>query len=670
MLKNILSLKTTKKLLFFVFIFPSLAWSDIGGLTCIRLPELMRAYLVAHVTKKQLDDAVKKEAIKQYLETLDPSKTQLLASDIAIAEKELMAFFEEMTQGNCGALDRLQKILLTRAVEAEQFTKASLNNPKYKIDEKAEIITDPKKRAYPKTIAEKEGLLLSFIHFQMANYLATDTKFPEAKKQLIHRYELVTKRVRERTNSDLINTFADSFSSALDPHSSYFSKDALEDFRISMGLSLEGIGASLSSEDGYTIVQEVIPGGAADKAKTLKSKDKIVSVAQDKGDFVSVIDMDLKEVVKLIRGKKGTRVRLNILRQSGESTDRVEIAIVRDKVDLKEQAAKLQIEEIKRGDKSFKLAVIELPSFYGDSDRNKRSSLADIRKLLSEAQEKKADGVLLNLSRNGGGLLDDGYKMAGLFLRTGPIVATRDARNRVDILADKDETVAFSGPLVVLTSRLSASASEILAGALRDYKRAVIVGADRTFGKGTVQTVLPLPGELGAMKVTNGMFFLPGGQSTQHQGVAGDVIIPSPLNFEEIGEDKIDGSLPTQKIASFKGTEANYDKGPMAWTEVRDDWVSKIKSASQVRVSKNEKFKEILSEIEEAKKNEGKIKVADLLKKDVEKDKKRKEAEKKTFAERTKDADAPVVGEAVQILADLIALQKGISPTAEVEKAL
>ena len=148
------------------------------------------------------------------------------------------------------------------------------------------------------------------------------------------------------------------------------------------------------------------------------------------------------------------------------------------------------------------------------------------------------------------------------------------------------------------------------------------------------------------------------------------MIIPSPLNFEEIGEDKIDGSLPTQKIASFKGAEANYDKGPMAWTEVRDDWVSKIKSASQVRVSKNDKFKEILTEIEEAKKNEGKIKVADLLKKDVEKDKKRKEAEKKTFAERTKDADAPVVGEAVQILADLIALQKGIAPAAVVEKAL
>lgn len=648
----------------FVFGFIALGGSvRAENLSCDTLPDLFRAYLASHYSIHNLSDEVKNHTVEQYIKELDPSKTTLLEEDVAKLRKSIPAAFDTMRSGDCTALEKAQKLLLQRVEELEVYVKGLLGKD-YKFDENIEIITDTDKRAYAKNLQERNELTKKFIHFQIANYLLSDMKLDDAKKQLVHRYELMTKRVRERKNDDITTGFADAFASALDPHSSFFSKDRLDEFRIEMSLSLEGIGASLSFQDGYTVVEEIIPGGAADRAKVLKPKDKIIAVAQDGQKPVSVIDMDLREVVKLIRGKKGTKVILTILRM-GESTERLEVTIVRDKISMKEQEAKLQVSTRKAGKKTLKLGVIDLPSFYGEGEKGKKSSYSDVKTLIESAKKQKVDGLVLNLSHNGGGLLDDAVKMSGLFIKTGGVVATKNTRQKIDILADEDETIDWSGPLVVLTSRVSASASEILAGALKDYNRAVIVGGDHTFGKGSVQAVIPLPRDLGAIKVTTGMFFVPGGNSTQHMGVKGDVALPSTLSTDEMGEKALDYSLPPQKIEAFVSPEANTKDAAIAWKPVSNQTDLTLAASSNQRVSKDAKFAEIRKEIEEAKKNKGILRLAEVMKKSKEDKKKKKADEKKTTAQRIKDAEAPYINESLNILTDLILIQDTGVPAPE-----
>jgi carboxyl-terminal processing protease len=627
-----------------------------AALDCQTLPDLFRAYFLHHVTTRSLTDDLKKKTVEQYIKILDGSKTMLLERDVEMIRPQLMGLFETMPKGNCTALMDSQKLLVERAAENEAYVKTYVDD-KYKLDETVEFVFDADKRAFPKTKEEREDLLRKFIHFQISNYLLADTKLPEAKKQLIHRYELVTKRLKERTTDDVYTNFTDAFAYALDPHSSYFSKDRLEDFQIDMGLSLEGIGAQLSSQDGYTVVEEIIPGGAADRAKVLKPKDKIIAVGQEGKKPESVIDMELRDVVKRIRGKKGSKVFLTIMRQDGNATSRVEVSIVRDKIDLKESAAKIRFETVPVGKDKLKLAVLELPSFYGDSKQGKVSSFKDMRRLLLQAKKEKADGILFNLARNGGGLLDEAVRISGLFIKKGNVVGTRNSRGDVEMLSDDDEEITWNGPVVVLTSRLSASASEILAGALRDYKRALIVGADHTFGKGTVQAVIPLARDLGAIKVTTQMFFIPGGNSTQHNGVPGDIQIPTALS-EEIGEKALENSLPAQKIPAFLSADANSVDAAQSWKSVDPAFLEAFRNRSSQRVAADSKLQEILKDAEEAKKNEGLIKLTDVRKKAGENKKKQKAEEKKSLADRIKDAEAPYVGEGLKILADLVVAQR------------
>ena len=392
----------------------------------------------------------------------------------------------------------------------------------------------------------------------MSNYLGAGEKLPEAKRLLAHRYELRTKRLRELPQWEIYSIFLDSFATALDPHSNYLSPEAVEDFRISMSLSLEGIGVALSERDGYSVVERIIPGGAADRIeKGLEPNDKIIAVAEDGGESVNIVDMPLREAVSLIRGKKGTKVHLTVLRQ-GDETQRFPLAIVRDKIDLAEQAASLRFETRERNGKPFKLAIIDLPSFYGDSDPGQRQCTDDVEKLLEQVKEAKADGLLLDLSRNGGGLLEHAVKISGFFIRKGEVVGVQNARGQLSVLSDRDERILYTGPMVVHVSRVSASASEILAGALKDYHRAVITGDDHTFGKGTVQTVTPLPPGLGALKITTARFFRPGGQSTQNDGVSVGRRDPVAARHRRSRRDDTSRSRSSgESIAPLYGSFAN-----------------------------------------------------------------------------------------------------------------
>jgi len=432
-----------------------------------------------------------------------------------------------------------------------------------------------------------------------------------------------------------------------------------------MGLSLEGIGAVLSSRDGYTVVEEVVPGGAADLSGTLQPKDKILAVGQDAGDMVDVIDMDLRDVVRMIRGKKGTQVRLAVLRQ-GADTERFTVRLTRDKINLEEQAAKLEFKTIERDGRKLKLAVLDLPSFYGDKEPDARQATEDVARLLDLVKREKVDGLVLDLSRNGGGLLEYAVRISGFFLKRGGVVAVGDSGKRNQVLEDPDGAILYSGPLVVLTSRVTASAAEILAGAVKDYRRGVVVGDDHTFGKGSVQTVAPLPPGLGALKLTTAMFFRPGGSSTQQSGVDADVVLPSLTQIPDFGEEYQPYSLPPRSIDRFAADGEAGLNGAGGYVAVPGETLERLRKQSEQRVGTSERFAEVRKEIAKQRENEGVVKVADLVEKEADDGASTGDPAPLTgdaamiappepgANAKKKDEPTPQLEEALEILADLV----------------
>lgn len=623
---------------------------NVPVLECEFLPAVLQSLREAHYAREQVGPLVGQRSVEQFIKSLDPSRNLLLEADVAKLRRSLPKLFESMRKGDCALLDEAWALVVARSEENEKIVKELLG-PKYKLDESVELDFDPERRGYAKSPAERAGLVKKLVHFQVSNLLVAKTSLEEAKKRVAHRFELATLRLRERAqNRELAGYYAEAYASALDPHSSFMSARVLADFEISMRLSLEGIGAALTSRDGFTIISSIVPGGQADKQNILRPKDKVLAVAQEGGEPVSVIDMDLRDVVAMIRGKAGTKVQLSILRE-GKETKSFDVTIVRGKIDVKEQAAKIDYRTIESGGRKLNLAVLELPSFYG-GDENGRSSYRDVKNLLEEAKKKKVDGVVLDLSANGGGLLRDAVRISGLFIRTGGVVATRSAQGDVDVLTDDDPSVVWSGPLVVLTSPASASASEILAGALRDYRRAVVVGGTNTFGKGTVQVLNSLPGQIGAVKVTTGMFFLPAGNSTQKTGVPSDIVVPSLFDGFEIGEATLDYSLPPQSVAPFVSSTANDLKGGDRWTPITGATLERLRAKSKARVAASAEFAEIQKQVDEAKKNRGVVKLSEL-RKQAEKDGSPDE-EPEADASKDKGLDKVVLGEALAILADLV----------------
>jgi len=628
---------------------PAVARAD-SALTCDALPPLMSTFLQHHVQYHSLDDTLKGRVVESYVQRLDPSRTLLLQKDADRLTSQLRSDLDQILQGDCHSLGEVHQDLVKRAREMEIYVRSAVGKPDYTIDPNVELMIDPAKRGFPKTLEERDALYHALIDFQISNYVSTGLSQEEAKEQLIHRYSLLSKQLAEQKADDLNATFLDAFATALDPHSNYFSPDDAEDFQISMGLQLEGIGLALSSRDGYSVVEEVIPGGAADRHKGVKPKDKIIAVGQEGQDPVNIIDMKLRDVVRLIRGKKGTPVQLTILRQSGEGTERFNVTIVRDKIDLEQQAAKLRIETREVDGRKLKLAILELPSFYGDRDSSKRQSERDVEKLLKQVSTEKADGLLLDLSRNGGGLLESAVSISGYFIKDGGIVAVQQGKKEPKVLEDPDDGILYSGPVVVLTSRITASASEILAGALKDYHRAVIVGDDQTFGKGTVQSVVPLRTGLGALKITTALFFRPAGDSTQQEGVPSDVSMPSITNSPEFGEGSQPYALPGQSISPFLDGKVLKDA---PWLPVTPDVVSTLAEKSHARVAAAKDFIEVEKQLAEAKKNQGMVHLADILK---AKDGGNKDPD--LAARDAQHEPSPQLKEAVKILADYVVLDQ------------
>lgn len=607
-----------------LLIFSPVVFAQNTELQCIHVLPIQMRYLQRHVNFTKITPDLEKRTIEQFLKRLDGSKFILLEADYQEISRNMQGIFEKTRRQDCSPLIKAQEAYLKRVEERLTFAKNYLGAG-FKLNPTAKIKTDPKARTRPKSKAEADAGFINELQYEVANYVSTDISLENAKKHVTRGYERLFKHVRDTKVRDIYSNYLDCYATALDPHTSYMSADALEEFQIQMRLSLDGIGATLSWQNGFTVIQQLIPGGSAANSGLLKRKDKIVGVAQGDGPFVETLEMELKDVIKMIRGPKGTPVRLKIVRKVANGkeveTQRLEVPLVRDKIKLDEQAASITYVEREAQGQKLKIGILNLPSFYHDDRKDGPSAAGDLKKLLAEAVKNKADSVVLDLSNNGGGSLPDAVDVTGLFIAKGEVVrlgerAPKEGAPMIyESLADEDPAVDWPGPLVILTNRGSASASEIVSGALQDYRRAIIVGGDHTFGKGSMQAVEYLNQGLGAVKTTTGMFFTAGGESTQHRGVDGDIVFPGPAGLDKYSEKALDYSLPPKKIPAFLSEGAYVYEGPAAWIPLEPDLLKRLKTKSTPRVAASAEFKKIRDELKKAQKKPSVwITVASLLK--------------------------------------------------------
>lgn len=561
-----------------------------------------------HLSKHQLDDEISERCFEMFLKTLDPMKLYFYQSDIDGFRTQQKDLDDAIRRGDVKFAYDVFNVFLKRIDERVSLVDQLLAmQHDFSVDEEMQVDRDSLQ--YPKNESEAHDRWRKRIKYDLLVLKADDTdgkkvEGQEAIDKISRRYHSFAKRMRQTDTEELLEMYLSALTTSFDPHTTYMAPSTLENFDIAMRLELEGIGAALQAEDGYTVVKEIIPGGAADKQGGLKAGDKIVGVAQGPdAEFEDVVDLKLGDVVKLIRGKKGTVVRLQVI--PAESTDRKVVEITRAKIELKDKEARAQVFDAgtKPNGQPYKVGVIDLPSFYMDMSGarlglpNFKSTTRDVRRILEDFTAKGVDAVVLDLRRNGGGSLQEAINMTGLFIDRGPVVQVKDSDGRVQPYNDLEAGTAWEGPLVVLISKFSASASEILAGAIQDYDRGLIVGDRATHGKGTVQSLmdlgqtlfrLPNSPSLGALKITMQQFYRPSGDSTQNRGVVSDVELPSLTTHLDVGEQDLDYPVAFDKVEPLEYPKLGY---------ASDSLVEKLKAFSQQRWQSNQDFQKVLKNI-------------------------------------------------------------------------
>lgn len=574
--------------------------SEALALNCQQARQLVGYYFKMHVSYHDFDDELSRRTLDSLIKAWDPGKVYFLKADVKqLEDKYATKLDDTILNSNCGALDEVVKLYSKRFAERQKTISTAIDlKHDFTLDEY--MMIDRKKLEWASTTEEIAERWRQRVKWQLLTLKDTLGDVEKAKEKLHKRYQLAAKRQNEMTSDDMYAIFLNAFASSLDPHSEYMPPEALEDFRISTRLSLEGIGAVLRSEDGFTTIQSLVPGGAAAKTGKVKVDDKIIAVAQGAETPVDVIDMDLREVVKLIRGARATEVRLTVVRDDGGKTAQIVVPIIREQIELKDRAAKSQVFsiDVKEGNapRAYKIGVIELPSFYmdfeGRQNREKgyRSSSVDMVTEVNKLKAQKVDGIVVDLRSNGGGSLDESIAIAGLFFDKGPVVQIKDQRGSIQVQKDEDPSTLYDGPLMVMINRQSASASEIFAGAIQDYHRGLIIGDTHTFGKGTVQNLNDIDEKLGAIKVTISKFYRPLGSSTQLKGVESDVVLPDILDEYEVGEKFYDYAIPWEKLPA-----ASLKDG----ARVTPDQVLALRKASGERVKTDQGFAKIFADIKE-----------------------------------------------------------------------
>ncbi len=508
-----------------------------------------------HYISTTLDDRLSERIYDAYLEDLDPSRSYLLASDLAEFAQYRTTLDNTLQQGDVSAafiiFNRYNQRLIDRSENVVAMIDKGIDQFDFTIDESLPV--ERKDEPWASSMEQLDDLWRKRIKNATLSLILAEKEPEKIQETLSKRYKSRLASAYQYNSEDVFQLFMNSFTRSYDPHTSYFSPTTSENFNINMSLSLEGIGAVLQREDEFTKVVSVVPAGPADKSKQLFPNDKIVAVGQGMdGEMVDVVGWRLDEVVQLIRGKKDTIVRLDIIPASSKDVSGSKtINITRNTVKLEEQSAKSEIIEVQQFGATHKIGVINIPTFYIDfqafqqGDKDFKSTTRDVRKLLADLVKEGVEGVVIDLRDNGGGSLQEAKTLTGLFIDRGPTVQIRNKINQVEILRDHDFHTAYEGPLAVIVNRLSASASEIFAGAIQDYQRGLIIGS-QTFGKGTVQSLLPL--NRGQLKLTQAKFYRITGESTQHKGIIPDILYPSAYDPEQIGESTLEGPLAWDKI--------------------------------------------------------------------------------------------------------------------------
>lgn len=525
-----------------------------------------------HYTRHALNDEMAGKFLHRYLELLDGAHFHFLQGDLKEFE-HYRTTLDDLTlrQGDLSPAHVMFRRFLQRVEQRVEFVAGLLEANQFEFNGEDRYIANRKDMDWPADLAAAKDLWRQHLRYEYLTEKLNKQKPEETLKTLANRYKRLLRSLHELDADDVLQFYLTALTQAYDPHSDYMGKAQLENFAISMKLSLFGIGAVLQSEDGYCKIKELMAGGPAVKSKKLKPNDRIVAVQQAGQEPVDVVDMKLTKVVEMIRGPKATQVTLTVIpADAADSSVRKSVTLVRDEIKLEDQEAKARIIDLPDVDgKPARVGVIDLPSFYATFDVGKqrgksepRSTTADVARLLKKLVEEKVIGVVLDLRRNGGGSLEEAIRLTGAFIKEGPVVQVRDASNELNVESDPDPAVLYDGPLVVLTSRFSASASEILAAALQDYGRAVVIGDASTHGKGTVQTIyeldkltrfrFPTNVNPGALKVTIRKFYRVNGASTQLKGVTPDIILPSVNNYRDVGEPSQEFALEWDTIPSAK----------------------------------------------------------------------------------------------------------------------
>ena len=637
------------------------------GQICISVGRLLEQ---GHYSKRKLDASVSALLLKNYIDALDFNHLFFTQKDVdGFTAKYATSLGDDILLGNPEPAFDIYNVYKKRVEDRVGKVKELLKQP-FDFSTQEFVELNRQKAPFPKDEDASDALWAGrvkgeFLQEKLGknSVKAAEPKSPAKQdeketeaaaakdpltlespvKTLTRRYNQILLDLHEQSNEDVIKEFLTTLAQTYDPHSDYMSKSDLENFYINMRLSLVGIGAVLHSEDGYAQISELVPGGPAERDGRLKVNDRIAAVAQGTGDFVDCVGMKLDKVVDMIRGKKGTPVRMQIVSAHGtDPAQRSVVNLVRDEIKLKEQAAKADLieKENPNGGPPMRLGWITLPSFYADmeasGEKGATSTTADVEVLLNRLKQENIGGLVMDLRRNGGGSLEEAVKLTGLFIKKGPVVQAKDANGTMHVSRDRDPTIAWDGPLIVLTNRLSASASEIFAAALQDYGRAVIVGDQASFGKGTVQTMLeigkfiPFLGsdstDAGALKLTIQKFYRIAGGSTQLRGVISDIKLPSPYDHPDFGERALKGPLPYDEVAPVP-----FDK----WDHPL--YVKELKARSAARVASDREFRWIADDLARVKTKiaENKISLNEKLRRQEMADDKSRQ--QKRLAERARE---------------------------------
>lgn len=611
-----------------------------------------------HYQKPTINDQFSSNAFDNYIKDLDPSKVYFLKSDIAEFEKYRYAIDESIFSGDVKPGFEIFNRYQQRLQERINYAFLLLNDStQFDFTANDSFMVEREKASFANNIDELNALWKLKLKYECLPSKVQGKDFKTYSETIRKRYDNLLKLSSKTKSEDVFQLYANSLTELADPHTNYYSPRASADFNTQMSLSLEGIGATLQTENEYTKIREVVKGGPADKSKKIHAGDKIIGVAQGDSDIVNVVDWRLDDVVSLIRGKKGTIVRLEIIPASEPNKTKI-IEIKRDKIVLEDQSAKSSVKEITRDGKTYKYGVISLPTFYIDfaaarkGDPNYKSTTRDVKKLIAELKKQKVDGLIIDLRNNGGGSLQEAVELTGLFIKTGPVVQVKDGAGVLKDETDRNPEVFYDGPLTVLVNRFSASASEIFAAAMQDYGRGVVVG-EKTYGKGTVQNMVAVNEfvqyngkPLGEVKLTIAKFYRITGSSTQHRGVIPDVELPSLYAAKEFGEDASKYALPWDQISPTKYEPVNLVTNKLG--DIRSKHIQRMSGNKEYAYLQqdinffkehNEKLYQTLNEVEYKKQNDK-----------IDADKKAREDERK--ARKATNPDL-IMDEAMEVMCDL-----------------